>query len=104
MILGVTKKSWIESLGLKEQDGYLELVDKLIIVTDEYQEHEPPFYFVKGDYDKILSLLRELALCKAYPQRTLYSVNYSLVEIKEGMTPDKLKGEWLDELHARNLV
>ena len=104
MIIGITKESWIESLSLKEQDEYLELVDKLVIVGSEEHEHEPPFYFVKGDYPQVLALLRELAICKSYPQRTLYSVNYSLVEIEEGVTAKQLQKEWLHELQSRNLV
>lgn len=104
MILGIIKKQWLDSQELKEQDKYLELVDKLVVVSSEPTPNEPPYYFVTGKYDRIVALLRELAVCKSYPQRTLYSVNYSLVEIPDGTTADMLKEEWLDELHSRNLV
>lgn len=104
MILGVTTESWIESLSLKEQDRYLDLVDNIIIVTNTDKESEPPFYFVKGIYSEVTRLLKELAICKAYPQRTWFSTNYALVEITEGLTPDKLRRNWVNELQRRNLV
>lgn len=104
MIIGLTTENWIEQLELKQQDEYLDLIDSLVIVTDTEFESQPPYYFVKGDYSKIYSLLKELSLCKAYPQKTLFSVNYSLVEIPEGMTPKKLKEVWVNELKTRNLV
>lgn len=104
MLIGLTKETWIESLALKTQDEYLQLVDNLVIVTDRERENEPPFYFVKGDYDKIKSLLQGLALCKAYPQRTWFTVNFSLYEIQEGVLPSDIRREWQHELQTRKLV
>lgn len=104
MIIGITTEDWIEQLELKQQDEYLKLVDNLVIVTDKECEPQPPYYFVKGEYTKVRSLLQELAVCKAYPQRTLFSVNYSLIEIPEGMTPKKLREVWVRELQTRKLV
>lgn len=104
MILGVTTENWIEQLELKHQDKYLELVDNLVIVTDTYHESEPPYYFVQGNYRDIVNFLKDMSVCKAYPQKTLYSVNYALVEIPEGMTPEKLREAWVNELRTRNLV
>lgn len=104
MILGLTTENWIESLELKEQDKYLELVDALVIVSEKRKSAEPPFYFVQGDYSEIKRLLTSLSLCKAYPQRTWYTVNFSLFEIEEGMTPSIIKEAWINELQTRNLV
>lgn len=104
MIIGITKESWLESLSLKEGDEYLKLVDALVVVTDKDTEPQPPYYFVNGSYRSILTLLQGFSACKAYPQKTLFSVNFSLVEITEGMTPKKLKEEWDHELQSRHLV
>lgn len=105
MILGVTRESWINSLPLKTSDEYLKLVDNLIIVSDSnYAGNDPPWYFVHGNYEEVVALLKEISVCKAYSQKTLYSVNYSIVEITDGMTPQKLREEWINELHARCLV
>lgn len=104
MIIGITTENWIEQLELKQQDEYLKLVDNLVVVTDRDCEPEPPYYFIKGEYNKILALLQEMSLCKAYPQKTLFSVNFSLVEIPEGMTPEKLRKRWIHELQSRKLV
>lgn len=104
MILGVTTESWIESLELKEQDEYLQLVDALVISTNQARENEPPYYFVQKPYEELLDLLQSLAMCKAYPQRTLYSVSFSVVAIPEGKTPAELRKEWIYELRTLRLV
>lgn len=104
MILGVTRDSWISTLSEEIRNEYLKLVDNLVVVSTTEKETNPPFYYVKGDYATVISLLKELSVCKAYPQKTLYAVNFSIVEIVPGMTPSKLKEEWLNELRTRHLV
>lgn len=103
-IIGITKEDWIEQMDLKTQDEFLKLVDYIVVVNDSFTANEDPYYFVKGDYDKVLSLLKSLSVCKAYPQRTLFSVNFALMEIKEGMYPEDLRKEWARELQTRCLV
>ena len=103
-IIAISKESWIEQLDLKEQDKFLELVDAMVIVGDCETSAQPPYYFVNGDYDEVFHFMKKLALCKAYSQKTLFSSNYSLVEIKEGMTASDLRKEWVYELQCRNLV
>lgn len=104
MILGVTRGSWINTLTDAVRNEYLKLVDNLVVVTTEEKETAPPFYYVKGDYATVVALLKELSVCKSYPQRTLYTVNFSVVEISPGITPCKLKEDWLNELRTRHLV
>jgi len=103
-VIGITKDEWIEQLSLKEQDKFLELVDNIIVVGKCITHDEGPYFFINGNYPEIYKLLSNLALCKSYPQKTLFSSNYALVEIKEGMTADDLRKEWVNELRCRNLV
>lgn len=104
MILGVTKLDWLERLAAREADDYLTLVDSIVVVTDKPMDNEPPYYYIQGDYNDVLDFIKGLACCKAYPQKTLFTVNYSVVELTDGMTPATLRKEWLDELRVCNLV
>lgn len=103
MILGITTEDWIDKLGSKKTDGFFSLVDKLVIVSDSEQYDADPYYYVKGDYKTVCSVLRNLSLCKAYSQKTLFSANFSLVELV-GKTPEDIKEEWCHELRQRHLV
>lgn len=103
-IIGITKENWIEQMDLKTQDEFLKLVDAVVVITDSFTDESAPYYFVQGEYSKVLSLLKGLSVCKAYPQRTLFSVNFSVVEITEGMYPEDLRKEWVNELQTRCLV
>jgi len=103
MILGITTESWIDTLGFKVSDAYLKYVDKIIVVSSKDQYEEDPYYYVKGDYNEVHELLTSLALCKAYSQKTLFSANFSVVELT-GKTPTELGDEWRNEIKQRHLV
>lgn len=103
MILGVTTEDWIDKLGSRQTDEFFSLVDKLVIVSDSEQYDADPYYYVKGDYKAVSTVLKNLSLCKAYSQKTLFSANFSLVELN-GKTPQDIKEEWCRELRQRHLV
>lgn len=103
-IIGISNESWIEQLSPKEQDKFLKLVDSLVIVGNCTTHAEPPYYFIRGVYEPVRQILQDLSVCKAYPQKTLFSSNFALVEIKDGMSADDLRKEWLHELRCRGLV
>lgn len=103
MIIGMLRQDWIERLGYKKADKFLELVDAIVVVGS-IKSDERPYYFVNESYDKIKRILTEFSNLKAYPQRTWWTTNYSLVEIEDGVTPEMLRKRWVDELRARNLV
>ena len=104
LVVGITKKSWLERLPAKEADEFLTLVDSIVVVTDEDVDNEPPYFYVKGEYRDIFNLLQSLACCKAYPQKTLFTVNFCVVELTETTTPETLREAWLDELRVYKLV
>ena len=107
MVLGISKIDWIESLTRHELKEYFNYIDKLVVVVDskddEWTEDETILYRA-GDYRDILNTLQYWALCKAYPRKCLYSVNYSLIEITDGLTPDILRRRWEDELRNSGLL
>ena len=107
MILGVSQISWIEQLTHKQLLEYFELVDKLLVVVDDPEDEwdeDGRIYYRCGDYNKIRDILKWWSMCKAYPRKTLYTVNYSLVEIPEGTTAEVLKEAWINELRASRLL
>lgn len=107
MILGLSTISWIEQLTHRELLEYFELIDKLLVVVDDPEDEwveDDRIYYRAGDYNKIRDIIKWWSMCKAYPRKTLYTVNYSLVEIPEGMTAEKLKGVWMNELRASGLL
>lgn len=103
MIIGLARSSWIEQLGYKKADGFLNLVDAIVVVGS-FKSDENPYYFVNESYEKVRRILTSFANLKAYPQRTWWTTNYSLVEIEEGVTPEILRKRWVDELRSRKLV
>lgn len=107
MVLGISKIDWIESLTRRELKEYFKYIDKLVVVVDskddEWTEDETILYRA-GDYRDILNTLQYWALCKAYPRKCLYSVNYSLIEITDGLTPNILRRRWEDELRNSGLL
>lgn len=104
MILGISTINWIEQLTHKQLLEYFELIDKLIVVVDnpdDEWDEDDRIYYRMGDYNKIYDTVSWWSMCKAYPRKTLYTINYSLVEIPEGVTANVLKERWLYELrHA----
>lgn len=107
MILGISRISWIEQLTHRQLLEYFELIDKLLVVVDDPEDEwdeDDRIYYRFGDYNKIRDTLKWWSMCKAYPRKTLYTVNYSLVEIPEGMTAEMLKEEWTNELRVAGLL
>lgn len=107
MVLGISKIGWIESLTRRQLKEYFQYIDKLVVVVDskddEWTEDDTILYRC-GDYRDILNTLQYWALCKAYPRKCLYSVNYSLVEITDGLAPEVLRRRWEDELRNSGLL
>lgn len=107
MVLGISKIGWIESLTRRQLEEYFQCIDKLVVVVDskddEWTDDDKVFYRF-GDYRDVLNTLQYWALCKAYPRKCLYSVNYSLVEITDGLTPDTLRRRWEHELKNSGLL
>lgn len=103
LIIGLVKNNWIEQLGYKKADKFLDLVDAIVVVGDQ-KSNEKPYYFVNEAYDKVKEMLYGFSNLKAYPQRLWWSTNYSVVEIEDGVTPEQLRRRWIDELRSRNLV
>lgn len=107
MILGISTISWIEQLTHRQLLEYFELIDKLLVVVDDPEDEwdeDDRIYYRCGDYNKIRDTLHWWSMCKAYPRKTLYTVNYSLVEIPEGTTAEVLKEAWMNELRATRLL
>ena len=107
VILGISKISWIEQLTSKQLNEYFNYVDKLLVVVNDVEdvwEDNDRIYYRKGNYDSILKTMKWWAMCRPYPRKTLYVVNYSLVEITEGCTPDVLKQRWLNELRNTGIL
>jgi hypothetical protein len=107
MILGISKISWIEQLTSNELYEYFDLVDKLLVVVDypedEWVDDDKVFYKY-GDYDNLRDVLAWWSMCKSYPRKTLYSLNYAFVEIPVGCTAQDLKRSWLHELQHSGVL
>lgn len=107
MVLGISKIDWIESLTRRQLKDYFQYIDKLVVVVDSKDDEwteDDLIYYRSGDYRDVLNTLQYWALCKAYPRKCLYSVNYALVEITEGLTPEILRRRWEHELRNSGLL
>lgn len=108
MILGLSTINWIEQLTTSQLEDYFQLIDRLVVVVDDPDDNwtteDGKISYRYGDYLHIFSTLEWWSVCKAYPRKTLYSINFSLVEIPEGCTPAVLRRRWLDELRSRRVL
>lgn len=108
MILGLSRINWVERLTTSQLEAYFHLIDRLIVVVDSPEDvwttEDERVYYRYGDYLHIYSTLEWLSVCKAYPRKTLFSVNFSLVEIPEGCTAEVLKRRWVHELQSRGIL